>query len=102
MLIIGVLYTKLLLCQRCPRTRAEDGTNILRRDNQFHPEQLTLIRKFYSIQDVLAYEELIDRAMLQFCEQLEDSFINGDNARKMCNLADWTPYCKPQYPLSPW
>ncbi|KKY38396.1 putative pisatin demethylase [Diaporthe ampelina] len=30
--------------------------------------------------------------MLQFCEQLEDSFINADNARKMCNLADWTSY----------
>ncbi|KAK7711179.1 hypothetical protein SLS63_012720 [Diaporthe eres] len=62
------------------------------RDNQFHLEQLTPIQKFYSIQGVLAYENLIDRAMLHFCEQLEDRFINGDNAGKTCNLADWTSY----------
>lgn len=66
------------------------------RDNQFHLEQLTPIQKFYSIQGVLAYEDLIDRAMLLFCEQLEARFINGDNAGKTCNLADWTSYCKPK------
>lgn len=68
------------------------------RDNQFHLEQLTPIQKFYSIQGVLAYEDLIDRAMLLFCEQLEARFINGDNAGKICNLADWTSYCKPNPP----
>lgn len=72
------------------------------RDNQFHLEQLTPIQKFYSIQGVLAYEGLIDRAMLHFCEQLENRFINGDNAGKTCNLADWTSYCKPKYPVSCW
>lgn len=70
------------------------------RDNQFHLEQLTPIQKFYSIQGVLAYEDLVDRAMLLFCEQLEDRFINGDNASKICNLADWTSYCKPRCPVS--
>lgn len=64
------------------------------RDNQFHLDQLTPIQKFYSIQGVLVYEDLIDRAMLLFCDQLEARFINGDNAGKICNLADWTSYCK--------
>lgn len=68
------------------------------RDNQFHLEQLTPIQKFYSIQGVLAYEDLIDRAMLLFCEQLEGRFINGNNAGKTCNLADWTSYCESQHP----
>lgn len=68
------------------------------RDNSFHLEQLTPIQRFYSIQGVLAYEDLIDRAMLLFCEQIEDRFINGDNAGKTCNLADWTSYCKHPIP----
>lgn len=71
------------------------------RDNQFHLEQLTPIQKFYSIQGVLAYEDLIDRAMLLFCEQLEGRFINGNNAGKTCNLADWTSYCESQHPMPP-
>ncbi|KAI3390263.1 hypothetical protein diail_10794, partial [Diaporthe ilicicola] len=52
------------------------------RDNQFRLNQLTPIQKFYSIQGVLAYEDLINRSMLLFCEQLEDRFINDDSADK--------------------
>ena len=64
------------------------------RSNQFHLEQLTPIQKFYSIQGVLAYEHLIDRAMLLLCEQLEARFVNGANAGKSCDMADWISYCE--------
>ncbi|MCJ1473076.1 hypothetical protein MMC13_001726 [Lambiella insularis] len=62
------------------------------RNNQFHSEQLAPIQKYYSIQGVLAYENLIDRAMLLLCEQLETRFINSTNAGKICDIADWISY----------
>jgi hypothetical protein len=58
------------------------------RSNQFYLAQLTPIRKFYSNQDVLAYENLIDRTMLLLCEQLETRFANGANAGKTCDITD--------------
>ena len=64
------------------------------RSNQFHLEQLMPIQNFYSIQGVLAYENLIDRAMLLLCEQLEARFVNGANAGKTCDIADWISYCE--------
>lgn len=64
------------------------------RSNQFHLEQLTPIQKFYSIQGVLAYENLIDRAMLLLCEQLESRFIEGPNGHQAFDMADWISYCK--------
>ena len=64
------------------------------RSNTFHLEQLTPIQKFYSTQGVLAYENLIDRAMLLLAEQLETRFVNGLNAGKTCDMADWISYCK--------
>jgi len=64
------------------------------RSNQFHLEQLTPVQKFYSNQGVLAYENLIDRAMLLLCEQLEIRFANGANAGKTCDIADWISYCE--------
>ena len=64
------------------------------RSNQFHLEQLTPIQKLYSIQGVLAYEDLIDRTMLLLAEHLEARFINGANAGKTCDMASWISYCK--------
>lgn len=64
------------------------------RSNQFHLEQLMPIQKFYSIQGVLAYENLIDRAMILLCEQLEARFVDGANADKTCDIADWISYCE--------
>lgn len=64
------------------------------RSNQFHLAQLTPIQKFYSIQGVLAYENLVDRAMLLLCEQLENRFVNGANAAKAFDIADWISYCE--------
>lgn len=64
------------------------------RSNQFHREQLMPIQKFYSNQGVLAYEDLIDRAILLLCEQLETRFVNGTNAGKTCDIADWISYCE--------
>ena len=64
------------------------------RSNQFHLAQLTPIQKFYSIQGVLAYENLVDRAMLLLCEQLENRFVNGANAAKTFDIADWISYCE--------
>ncbi|KAK3317824.1 cytochrome P450 [Cercophora scortea] len=62
------------------------------RSNKFHLEQLTPVQKFYSIQGVLAYEDSIDRALLLLCEQLETRFVNGANAGKTCDIADWISY----------
>ena len=64
------------------------------RSNQFHLEQLTPIQKFYSIQGVLHYEKLIDKAMILLCEQLEARFIDGANAGKTCDMADWISFCE--------
>ena len=64
------------------------------RCNQFHLAQLTPIQKFYSIQGVLAYENIVDRAMLLLCEQLENRFVNGANAAKTFDIADWISYCE--------
>lgn len=64
------------------------------RSNQFHLEQLTPIQKFYSIQGVRAYENPIDRAMLLLCEQLDARFVEGSNAGKTCDIADWISYCE--------
>lgn len=45
---------------------------------------------------MLAYESLIDRAMLLFCEQLEARFILGPtaDAGKAFDIADWISFCK--------
>lgn len=51
------------------------------------------IQKLYSNQGVLAYEDLIDRTILLLCEQLETRFVNGNNASKTCDIADWISYC---------
>ena len=64
------------------------------RSNQFHLAQLTPIQKFYSLQGVLAYENLVDRAMLLLCEQLETRFVDGANAAKTFDIADWISYCE--------
>lgn len=52
------------------------------------------VRKFYSNQGVLVYENLIDRTILLLCEQLETRFANGANAAKNCDIADWISYCE--------
>lgn len=64
------------------------------RSNEFHLEQLAPVQKFYSLQGVLSYEGLMDRAIETLAEQLDARFVHGANAGKTCDIADWLSYCE--------
>lgn len=36
----------------------------------------------------------MDKVIDQFCNELEKRYIDGGNAGKVCNLGQWTLFCK--------
>ena len=54
------------------------------------------IAKLYTSGVVLSMEPLIDAGIREFCEQIEQSFIQGDmnsKEKKICDLTKWLNFC---------
>lgn len=49
--------------------------------------------KFFSPHEILAKESLSDKTVALLCDELETQFINGKNAGKVVDLAQWIEYC---------
>lgn len=55
------------------------------------------IQKLFSMNSMLAMEGLVDKTIRSLCEQLENRFVDGKNANKACDLADWIEFCNYNY-----
>ncbi|RDL39232.1 uncharacterized protein BP5553_03572 [Venustampulla echinocandica] len=60
--------------------------------NESHSAHLRPISKFYKMHNLLQYEPQVSRTIDQFCEHLDEQFIDGSNAGKTCNMDDWLLY----------
>lgn len=55
------------------------------------------IQKLYSMNSMLSMEGLVDKTIRFLCEQLENRFMDGKNADKACDIADWIEFCNYSY-----
>ncbi|KAF2729301.1 cytochrome P450 [Polyplosphaeria fusca] len=62
------------------------------RDNDFHARSLKPIQKLFSVQGSLELEPLMNDTIRSLCDQLETRFMQGSNAGKTCDIADWISY----------
>lgn len=62
------------------------------RSNQFHARYIRPYQKYFSLPAILGKEHLLDRMVDFLCEQLEERFVEGKNAGKVADLADWIEY----------
>lgn len=42
---------------------------------------------------MLSMEGLVDKTIRSLCEQIENRFVEGKNAQKTCDIADWIEFC---------
>ncbi|KAH6888430.1 cytochrome P450 [Thelonectria olida] len=54
-----------------------------------HKRERQPVAKHYSSASISLLEPHMDKVVNTLCEQLEKRFIDGDNARKVCNLGQW-------------
>lgn len=64
------------------------------RSNAYHAKYMRPIQQLYSVASILSMEHLIDRTIESLCEQLEARFVDGRDAGKTCDIAEWIGYCK--------
>jgi hypothetical protein len=62
------------------------------RSNYFHARYMKPYQKYFSINTILGKEHLIDHMVECLCRELEKRFVDGDNAGKIADLADWIEY----------
>ncbi|KAK2602592.1 hypothetical protein N8I77_009110 [Diaporthe amygdali] len=62
------------------------------RSNSFHSRYMRPIQKLYSMNSMLSMEGLVDKTIRSLCEQIENRFIDGKNAGKTCDIADWVSF----------
>ncbi|KAF2186547.1 cytochrome P450 [Zopfia rhizophila CBS 207.26] len=62
------------------------------RSNEFHSKQLKPVQKLYTFQSAVELEPLMNNTLQTLCSQLETRFIEGANAGKTCDIADWISY----------
>ncbi|KAK7421448.1 hypothetical protein QQX98_002146 [Neonectria punicea] len=63
------------------------------RSNTFHSRYMKPYQKYFSISTILEKEPLADKMIVSLCQQLENRFVDGQNAGKTAPLADWIEYC---------
>ncbi|CAM1511888.1 Fc.00g094010.m01.CDS01 [Cosmosporella sp. VM-42] len=63
------------------------------RSNEFHGRYMKPYQKYFSMNTILEKEHLVDKMVLSLCQQLENRFVDGRNAGKTADLADWIEYC---------
>lgn len=51
-------------------------------------------QKYFAINAMLEKEPLADKMVISLCQQLENRFVDGQNAGKTAPLADWIEYCE--------
>jgi hypothetical protein len=64
------------------------------RSNVFHAKYLKPYQKYFTMNTILEKEHLADNIVLSLCGQLENRFVNGQNAGKTADIADWIEYGK--------
>lgn len=71
------------------------------RSNVFHSRYMRPIQKLYSMNNMISMEGLIDKTIRSLCEQIENRFVEGKNAGKTCDIADWVAFCNSYNPWVP-
>lgn len=59
------------------------------------------IQKLYSMNSMLSMEGMVDKTTRSLCEQIENRFVDGKNADRPCDIADWIKFCNCHYFLAP-
>ena len=59
-----------------------------------HRKERQPIAKHYSSAGITTVEPHMDKVIDQFCNELEKRYIDGDNAGKVCDIGQWTLFCK--------
>lgn len=62
-------------------------------DPQIHAQQKRPISKHYSMTGVLPLEPHLNDMIEYLCQRLEETFVNGSNSTKVCDLSDWIVFC---------
>ncbi|KAI1856459.1 hypothetical protein JX265_011706 [Neoarthrinium moseri] len=62
------------------------------RDKEFHAKYMRPIHNLFSLRGILSFEHLSDKTLLNLCQQLESRFVDGDNAGRTCDIADWIEF----------
>lgn len=62
------------------------------RSNYDHSRYLKPYQKYFSMNAILAKEHLADSIAQTMCRELEARFVDGANAGKTVDLADWIEY----------
>lgn len=63
-------------------------------DPHVHARERKPIAKYFSPAGVAPLEPHMDRSIEILCGQLEDRYMNGGNAGRVCDLGDWIDFCK--------
>ncbi|KAK3356504.1 cytochrome P450 [Lasiosphaeria hispida] len=61
-------------------------------DHDEHSRVKRPIAKYYTTGATLAVEPHMDRAITEFCEQLDQRFVSGPSGAKQCDLWKWSLY----------
>ncbi|KAK0702300.1 cytochrome P450 [Lasiosphaeris hirsuta] len=61
-------------------------------DHDEHSRVKKPIAKYYTTGATLAVEPHMDRAIAEFCEQLDSRFVSGPSGTKQCDLWKWSLY----------
>lgn len=51
-------------------------------------------QKYFAISTILEKGPLANKMAISLCQQLENRFVDGQNADKTAPLADWIEYCE--------
>ncbi|KAF2202045.1 cytochrome P450 [Delitschia confertaspora ATCC 74209] len=62
------------------------------RSNEFHSKTIRPVQKLYAFPNTYQIEHLMDKTIRVLCTQLEERFMEGSNAGKTCDLADWVSF----------
>lgn len=49
--------------------------------------------------NILTVEHLADKTVATFCRRLEEEFLDGKNAEKVCDIGNWLLYCMRGWPF---
>lgn len=62
------------------------------RSNHFHARYIKPYQKYFNLQAILGKQHLLDHMVEYLCTELDKRFVEGENAGKTADLADWIEY----------
>lgn len=64
------------------------------RSNAYNLSHQRLLNKHYTIASIKGFEPLVNSTLELLQTRLEQEFVNGSNAGKVCRIDEWIKFCE--------